>query len=184
MVAWVIPAISVGLQLMSSFGQASSEKQAETANKEYQAKQRAAAWANYQYQTRALRNRFSEEKESSAYEIEQINIKNMQAKATASTSAAEGGVSGSTIDNLFKDYDRANAASQYIAKRNLYLKGLQTSDAMDAAWIEANNVINNMQPYTSNVTSLLLSGFGNALSTYANTSWKNTFYNTRTGLKQ
>lgn len=184
MVAWVLPAISVGLQLLGSFGAASSSKQAQTANQEYQAKQRAAALANYQYQTRALRNRFSEEKESSAYEIEQINIKNMQAKATASTSAAEGGVSGSTIDNLFKDYDRANAASQYIAKRNLYLKGLQTADAMDTAWIEANNVINNMVPYTSNTTSLLLSGLGNALSVFGQTNWRSTFYDDNSGLKQ
>ena len=184
MVAWVLPAIAAGLQLMGSMGTASAEKKAETANQEYQAKQRAAAWANYRYQTRALQNRLAEETEASAYQLQQISIQNMQAKATASASAAGSGVSGSTIDNLFKDYDRADAASQYMAKRNLYLKGLQTRDAMDAAWIEANNVINNMQPYTSNTTSLLLSGLGNAFSAFGDVSWKNTFYNNKTGLRQ
>lgn len=167
MVAW-IPLIYAGLSLLSAYGSMSSSKKEKKAMEEYQQKQREAAWENYRYQTRALHNRYYEEKEAASYELHNNYIKNLEAKATAKTSAAGGGVSGSTIDNLFKDYDRAIAGSQYIAKRNLHLKGLQYSDNLDSARIEAMNVINNIQPYTgASQTSLLLAGIGNAFSSYA-----------------
>lgn len=165
MVAWV-PLIYAGLQLTSAVGSTRADKKQQKAVEEYQSKQRAAAWENYRYQTRALQNRLAEEKEASSYEQQQIMIQNMQAKAAAQASSASNGIQGSTIDNLYKDYDRANAASEYIAKRNLYLKGLQTNDNMEAARIEALNVINGMQTYQSNTTSTLLSGIGNAFSAY------------------
>lgn len=168
MVAWV-PLVMAGMQLMSTFGQAKAAKQQEKAYEQYQENTKQAAWENYRYQTRAINNRLSEEAEASALEQQQIQIQNMQARATAQASAAGSGITGSTIDNLFKDYDRASAASNYVAARNLYFKGLQAQDQKDAAYIQAINAINTMQPYTGQTaSSILLQGLGKTFSTYAN----------------
>ena len=132
MVAWV-PLIAAGLSLLSSIGGASSAKKQEKAYEDYKKKVKQAAWENYRYQTRAIKNRYNEEAEASAYQLQEIKNKNLQAKATAQASAAGSGVTGSTIDNLFNDYERADATSNFIASRNLYLKKLQSYDEMDAA---------------------------------------------------
>ena len=91
------------------------------------------------------------------------------------------GITGSTIDNLFKDYDRATAASNYVASRNLYLKKLQSWDEMDAAYIQAKNVGMNIQPYTgTNWFAALLSGAGTAMSAYSQADFQKRqveFYN-------
>jgi hypothetical protein len=91
----------------------------------------------------------------------------MQAKATAQASAAGNGITGSTIENLFHDYDRAEAANEYVASRNLHLKGLQAEDEKEAAYIQAMNTINLQQQYTGgNMWASLLGGAGTAMSTY------------------
>lgn len=165
---WVIPAIQAGIQLLSSAGSASSAKKQEKAYNDYKKKVEVAAWENYRYQTRAIKNRYGEEAEASAYQLQEIKNKNLQAKATALASAAGSGVTGSTIDNLFREYDRANATSNFIASRNLYLKRLQTYDEMDASRIQALNAINTAGQYTGQTsTSIMLSGLGQAFNTYA-----------------
>ena len=170
----VAPAlIYAGVMAASAIGNSLSAKKQEKAYKEYQAKQQAAAWENYRYQRRAIHNRYAEEVESAQYQQQQIIIQNLKAQATAKTSAASMGITGSTIDNLFKDYDRATAASNYVASRNLYLKKLQSWDEMDAAYIQAKNVNNNIQPYTgANWFSVLLNGAGTAMSAYAGADYQ------------
>ena len=164
----VIAAIPAVLQLASSVVEGFSNKKQEKAYKEYQEKTRQAAMQQYRYQTRAINNRLAEEEEASDLQLEQTMIKNLQAKATASASAAGSGVTGSTIENLFKDYDRANAASNYVASRNLHLKGLQAADEKEAAYIQAMNTINLQQQYTGGTMGLsLLGGIGTAMSTYS-----------------
>ena len=122
----------------------------------------------YRYQTRAINNRLAEEEEASDLQLEQNMIQNMQAQATAKASAAGSGITGSTIENLFKDYDRAAAASNYVASRNLHLKGLQAADEKEAAYIQAMNTINLQQQYTGGSMGLsLLSGIGTAMSSYS-----------------
>ena len=170
----VAPAlIYAGVMAASAIGNSLSAKKQEKAYKEYQAKQQAAAWENYRYQRRAIHNRYAEEVESAQYQQQQIIIQNLKAQATAKASAASLGITGSTIDNLFKDYDRATAASNYVASRNLYLKKLQSWDEMDAAYIQAKNVNNNIQPYTgANWFSVLLNGAGTAMSAYSSADYQ------------
>lgn len=169
----VAPALTAGiaavLQLASSVMEGFSSNKQKKAYAEYQEKTRQAAMEQYRYQTRAINNRLAEEEEASDLQLEQTIIQNMQAKATAQASAAGSGITGSTIDNLFKDYDRANAASNYVAARNLHLRGLQAVDEKEAAYIQAMNTINLQQQYTggSSMGLSLLSGIGNAMSTYA-----------------
>lgn len=180
---WVVPAIQAGISLLSTSQSASAEKQQEQAYAEYQAKTRQAALENYRYQTRAIHNRYAEEQEASAYEAQQIYLQNMQAKATAQASAASSGISGSTIDNLFNDYDRAAAQGRFLAARNLQLKGYQMEDEIDAAWIQAQNTINLQQQYTGTGTSgVWLQGLGQGLSLFGNAYQENErfkFYSAR-----
>ena len=164
----IIAAIPAVLQLASSVMEGFSNKKQEKAYKEYQEKTRQAAMEQYRYSTRVINNRLAEEEEASDLKLEQNYIQNLQAKATAQASAAGGGITGSTIDNLFKEYDRANAASNYVASRNLYLKGLQGEDEKEAAYIQAMNTINLQQQYTGgDMFSALLGGAGSAMTTWA-----------------
>lgn len=163
----LIAAIPAILQLASSAMEGFSSDKQKKAYAEYQEKTRQAAMEQYRYQTRAINNRLAEEEEASDLQLEQNMIQNLQAKATAQASAASSGITGSTIDNLFKEYDRANALSNYVASRNLHLKGLQAADEKDAAYIQAMNTINLQQQYTGSSMGLsLLSGIGSAASTY------------------
>lgn len=165
----LIAAIPAILQLASSAMEGFSSDKQKKAYAEYQEKTRQAAMEQYRYQTRAINNRLAEEEEASDLQLEQNMIQNLQAKATAQASAASSGITGSTIDNLFKEYDRANALSNYVASRNLHLKGLQAADEKDAAYIQAMNTINLQQQYTGSSMGLsLLSGIGSAASTYTN----------------
>ena len=164
----LIAAIPAVIQLASSVMEGFSNQKQEKAYKEYQEKVRQAAMEQYRYSTRAINNRLGEEAEATALQKEQIMIKNLQAQATAKASAAGSGVTGSTIENLFHDYDKASAASNYVASRNLHLKGLQAADEKEAAYIQAMNTINLQQQYTGGSMGLsLLSGVGTAMSTYA-----------------
>jgi hypothetical protein len=166
--AAVIAAIPAVMQLASSVMDGFSNKKQEKAYKQYQEKTRKAAMEQYRYQTRAINNRLAEEEEASDLQLEQTMIQNMQAKATAQASAAGNGVTGSTIENLFHDYDRASAANEYVAARNLHLKGLQAVDEKEAAYIQAMNTINLQQQYTGgSLWSSLLGGAGASMSTYA-----------------
>lgn len=166
MVDWV-SAGGAALTLLGNIGNYVGERKTEKSYKTYQDRQRKAAEENYRQQVRSLHNRYNEEKEATANELQTNLIQNMQAKATAQASAASSGVSGSTIENMFKDYDRAHAVSTYTAKRNLRLKGLQTEDNIAAARIEALNVINNLQQYQGSSWGSLFSLFGNAFNTYS-----------------
>jgi hypothetical protein len=164
----LIAAIPAVLQLASSVIDGFSNKKQEKAVAEYQEKTRKAAMEQYRYQTRAINNRLAEEDEATDLQIEQNMLQNLQAQATAKASAAGGGITGSTIENLFHEYDKASAASNYVASRNLHLKGLQAADEKEAAYISAMNTINLQQQYTGgSMFSALLGGTGSAMTTWA-----------------
>lgn len=170
----VAPAlIYAGLMAASAIGNSLSAKKQEKAYKRYQQQQQAAAWENYRYQRRAIHNRYAEEVESAKYQQQELILQNLKSQATAKASAASMGITGSTIDNLFKDYDRATAASNYVASRNLYFKKLQSWDEMEAAYIQAKNVSANIQPYTgANWFAALLNGTGTAMSAWASADYQ------------
>ena len=163
--------IGLGLQGTSAVLSAIAAGRAKTSYTIYQNNVRQAALNNYLYQTRAINNRYSEEQEASSINQQQVEIENMKAKATAETSAAGSGVAGTTIDNLFKDYDRASAMSNYVAQRNLQIKGYQYNDELDSARISALNSYNTLQDYTGgNGWDTLFSGIGNMLMNYTQDS--------------
>lgn len=162
-----------------------AERKQRKAYEEYQKLQAQATLTNYLYQTKALNNRYAEEKEASAVQQQQIYLQNLQAKATAQASAASAGVEGISIENLFKGYDRATAMSKYTAEKNLRMRGLQYDDEMDSLRINAINSINLQQPYTSNFGATLLGGLGQIMSNYSaykKDKEQTEFYRNRKGL--
>ena len=168
-----ISKIGLGLQVGSSLLSALGAKKQEQAYVDYQRKSAQAALNNYIYQSRALNNRYIEEEQASAFEQQDIMIQNMQAKATAQASAASMGMEGGSLDDLYRDYDRATAASNYIAAKNLHYKKLQKQDELESLRIQALNSINLQQQYNGGSFGMaLLGGIGTALSGYADIDWK------------
>lgn len=163
----------LGMEVGSSLLGALGVRKQKEAYIDYQRKSAEAALNNYIYQSRALNNRYSEEEQASAIEQQEIMIKNMQAKATAQASSATMGIEGRSLDELYRDYDRATAVSNYVAAKNMHWKKLQKADDLEAMRIQALNSINLQQQYTGgSFGAALLSGIGTALSGYANIDWK------------
>lgn len=167
-VGTAISTIGLGLQGASVIKNYISDKQATSAYSDYQALQTQATISNYIQQTQAINTRYAQEQEASGLNVQQIYLKNLQAKATAQASAAASGVEGSTIDNLFRGYDRASAVSNYVAARNLQMQGMQYNDETESMRISAISSINMQQQYNSTGASTLLSGLGGMMTSYAN----------------
>ena len=167
-VGTAISAIGLGLQGASIIGSYISDKQTASAYSDYHALQTQSTLNNYIQQTKAINTRYSQEQEASGLEIQQIYLQNLQAKATAQASAASSGIEGTTIENLFRGYDRASAISNYVVARNLHMKGMQYNEELESLRASAISSINSQQPYYSTGASTLLSGFGGMMSSYAN----------------
>lgn len=167
-----VGAIGLGLQGASIVGNFISDRQTAAAYDDYQALSTQSTISNYIQQTKAINNRYAEDKESSAYQQQQIFIQNLQAKATAEASAAGSGVTGSTIETLFNGYDRATAVSNYVAARNLHIKGLQYTDELEGLRAKALSSINLQQPYTSTGISSIFGGVGGLLTNFSDVKYK------------
>lgn len=159
--------VGLGIQGAGVLNNFFADKSASKAYKQYQQLSTQSTVDNFKQQNRQINNRYSEEQEAMALELQQMQIQNMQAKATAQASAASSGAYGSTIEGLFRGYDRANAVNNYIAEKNLRMKGLQYSDEIDGLRAQAISAINLQQPYTSQGSNILLGGLGNILTSYA-----------------
>lgn len=163
-----IGGIGLGIQGISVLGNYLTSRKEQTSYSEYQALQTQATLSNYIQQVKSINNRYYEEAEATALQKQQIQLENMQAKATAQASAASAGIEGISIDNLFRGYDRDSAISDYVAARNLEMKGLQYNDEIDSLRIKAINAINLQESYTGSPASTLIGGIGGMLSSYAN----------------
>ena len=163
-----VGAIGLGIQGASVIGNYITSKKEQTAYAEYQTLQTQATLSNYIQQVKSINNRYSEEAQASSLQKREIQIQNMKAKATAQASAASSGIEGITIENLFRGYDRDSAVSDYVAAKNLEIKGLQYNDEIEGMRAKAISSINLQQPYTGNPASTLLGGIGGMFTSYAN----------------
>ena len=159
---------TAGLGLMSSavsmIGTGISSVQSANAYRSYVNNQTAATMSNYEYQTRALNNQYSQEVEQLAQEKQSTYVQNLQAKATAAASAASSGVEGSSIDSLLTGYDRATAVNNYMIDRQLRMKELQYSDKSDALRMSALSSIYGQTSYTNSAWGSTLSSASSLLS--------------------
>lgn len=168
----LVGGIGLGLQGAGILANVVGQKQAASANANYRALQTKATLANYIQQTQAVNNRQQEEEQASSLDLQQKQIANMQARATAITSAASNGIDSQTIQNLFFGYDRANAINSYVAAKNLQFKRLQNIDNIKALRANAISSINLQQPYVDTTGSTLMSGLGSMMKSYADFDWK------------
>ena len=97
----LVGGIGLGLQGAGILANVVGQKQAANANANYRALQTKATLANYIQQTQAVNNRQQEEEQASSLDLQQKQIANMQARATAITSAASNGGEAQTVQNLF-----------------------------------------------------------------------------------
>lgn len=172
-----IGAIGLGLSAGGMVSNFIASKQEANAYANYQIKQSQAAVDNFIQQTQALNTRYAQEEEAIANQKQEIYIQNLQRQATAQASAASSGITGLSIEGLFKGYDRATAVSNYTAARNLQMKGLQYSNELDGLRVQAINAINLQQQYTSNSSSNLVGGIGGLLTDYSKTQKSNAQFN-------
>ena len=165
-----VATIGLAFSAVSAVGNFISKGAEQYQYAKYQELQSRAAIDNYIEQTKAINNRYAEEQEATARQKEDVYYQNLQKKATAQTSAATSGIQGSSINTLFAGYDRATAVNNYVAARNLQLKGLQYNEELDSMRVQAINAVNMQQPYTGgSAGSTLMSGVGGLLTDYAKT---------------
>ncbi len=162
-----VGAVGLGMQAVGTVGSYISSNKEAAAYSKYQTLQTQAALNNYIQQSKSINNRYAEEQSASSMEQQEIALENMRAKATAQASAASSGVEGSSIEMLFRGYDRATAVSNYTAARNLQMKGLQYTNELDGLRIQAINAINGMEQHSGASASTLLGGIGGLLTSYS-----------------
>ena len=161
-------AAQLGMKAGSAIASTISAYQSAKAFKKFQKAQIASILDNNKYQLRALKNRYNEETEAINQERQAVYLQNLQAKATAMTSAAGNGVEGTSLDSLFMGYDRATAINNYMSDKELRLKGLQLDDNVDALRMQAISSLYDITYQPDKTASTLLSGMGDLISTYAN----------------
>lgn len=165
--------IGLGLQGVSTIFSAFGARQQEKAYANAQIASINSALSNFRTNVNLNNTRFSQEQESAQEQGQAIYLENLKQKATAQASAAGSGVAGTSIDNLFRGYDRTTALSNFISERNLRNMGLQYDENYEGLRTNALNSIYGIPQYTgASAGSTLLSGFGNILtSTASNDLW-------------
>lgn len=153
--------VSLGIMAAGSiastlFG-ASSARKAAKAQANLQIAQIKYALQNFSQQANANNTKYSQEQEAAYEQAQQIYLENLKAKSTAQTSSAGSGVAGNSIENLFKNYDRATALSNFITERNLRNLGWQYDSNYEALRANAINSIYGLQGYTGQSASSIIS---------------------------
>ncbi len=163
-----VASIGLGLQGVSTVFSALGARKQERAYANAQIANINSALNNFRTNVNLNNTRFAQEQESAQEQAQQVYLQNLQQKAAAQTSAAGSGVSGISIDNLFRGYDRTTALSNFISERNLRNMGMQYDENYEGLRTQAINSIYGTQSYTgASAGSTLLGGFGNILTSTA-----------------
>ena len=170
-------AIQIGMQLYQGLSSNNSAKSLAKLSAENTKLQVNNVIRNFSQQANTNNARYAQEQEAMYQEAQQIYLQNLQSQATAQTSSTGAGVVGTTIDNLFRGYDRASAISNFLSERNLRNLGLQYDDNYEALRVNAINSIYGTQPYLGETSSsIMLKSLGGIMQTgasYLNKGGKN-----------
>ena len=142
-----------------------------------QAKQQAASQAQSvaAEQQRALqeqssiRMRQAQEKEATARELQQVNVKSMEALARARVAAGDTGVSGASVTALMDDYTRQQAGYRGALLRQQELSGVATGLGLEQAGLASQQrLIGINQPINKpSALGAILQGTSQAMSGYS-----------------
>lgn len=117
---------------------------------------------NFLQQAAQANLRLVQEEEAGSQEIQKTNIQKAHAKADATVSAGEAGVSGISVDALLADFSRSADSNNEATRRNLDFIGDQTQKDIEGFATAAANqqikVLPNLRSGESSFVSLLKAG--------------------------
>ena len=158
-----IGAVGLGLQGAGMVGSSIAGMIEDRTNREYSNYRNQLINSNYARQTQQLNNSYAQEQLTNASQRQQAILRNMQLRASAQAKMASLGISGNTIDNLYRGYDRAMAMNDYLSARDLEMKGLAYNDKLGDLGYARLNTFNQYsyqqkRNYQNRVSSTLFKG--------------------------
>jgi hypothetical protein len=112
--------------------------------------------------------RMTQEQDAFVQKRHLTNVDGAEAKAQAEVSAAEGGVSGLSLDNILGGIDRDISRNQTADRTNYENTVVQLGSELEATNTQIENRINSMQkPTKPNPLGYALQGVGGALKAFA-----------------
>ena len=158
-------AMAVAAAATSAVSGVASAREQEKDFTNYQSKQLNSTLADFANNINQTNTRYAQEIEAAQQQQQQVYLENLKQQATAQTSATGMGVAGSTLDNLFRDYDRATAISDYITEKNLRYQGLQYNQDFVGLRNRALSSVNQASYYTgAKSKTAMLMGLGGIIS--------------------
>lgn len=97
-------------------------------------------------QGNTLRQQQSERQEATATEVQKLNRQQLQQRGAATAAAAEAGVQGISVEGLLNDFQRQQALSTEVLRRNQTLADRQISRQMLGLEAQARDRSQSVQP--------------------------------------
>ena len=175
--------LQVGSTVLSGIGSRNASRKQEEYYNWYKKENEKAVKEDLRNNIALTNLQYQQEIEASSLESQQAWLENEQAQATAEASALENGLGGNSLASLMRGYERANAVNDYIAAKNLEMKGMQVKQNIKSLEAKAQSAINLGVPYSASsmngfsMTGSVLGGIGSALSIYSDAQWKASFNN-------
>ena len=174
-------ALQLGSTIFSGIGSYSASKKQEDYYNWYKKENEKAVKEDLRNNIALTNLQYQQEIEASSLESQQAWLENEQAQATAEASALENGLGGNSLASLMQGYERANAVNDYVAAKNLEMKGMQVKQNIKSLEAKAQSAINLGVPYSASsmnnfsMSGSVLGGIGSALSIYSDAQWKASF---------
>lgn len=184
--AWAAAALTIlqlGSTVLSGIGSHNAEKKQEEYYNWYKKENEKAVKEDLRNNIALTNLQYQQEIEASSLESQQAWLENEQAQATAEASALENGLGGNSLASLMQGYERANAVNDYVAAKNLEMKGMQVKQNIKSLEAKAQSAINLGVPFSASsmngfsMSGSVLGGIGSALSIYSDAQWKASFNN-------
>jgi len=165
----VIAGISAATGALSAGVGYAGQRQQAKQQAAYQAQSAAAEKQRALQEQSSIRMRQAQEQEATARELQQVNVKSMEALARARVSAGEAGVSGASVTALMDDYTRQQAGYNSALLRQQELSGVATGLGLEQAGLASQQrLIGINQPINKpSALGAILQGTSQAMSGYS-----------------
>lgn len=173
--------LQLGSTVLSGIGSHNAKKKQEEYYNWYKKENEKAVKEDLRNNIALTNLQYQQEIEASSLESQQAWLENEQAQATAEASALENGLGGNSLASLMQGYERANAVNDYVAAKNLEMKGMQVKQNIKSLEAKAQSAINLGVPFSASsmngfsMSGSVLGGIGSALSIYSDAQWKASF---------
>jgi hypothetical protein len=160
--------IGIGLGAVLSIAQAAvgfaGAMQQYNAQKDYQEQNRQSAIAAANDRYAALQRKSDQEKKSASEQLLEKRIEFVKKAATAALGAADGGVTGLSVDAIQQDFAGQQGRREAAIATNFETKQQYYGEEMISAWHQAVARINSVPtPVRPNPLAFVLQGLGGAI---------------------